>query len=201
MKLTTKQLQKHFNVDYYDGSIIHDRFAYKVFRNTVSPLGNIIAFRSKCEVTDNLIDLEDALKQDYIYSDDMVHFCYEIPNLPLFGGVCFQRLFNTYIGGLLGEIIQSPVEVDGDDIFVKQPFTRNGTTMDAGKASVSIVGEKNGALLGHVGINVSAGNTAPVFAYSTNMTDEQVDMFIDKVCEQFVYMLRDIFVATTKIVL
>lgn len=200
MIVTNKQLLEITGVDYYDGSLIHQRFAYRFFRDKTHPIGNIISFISKAEVTDNLIDLEDAITKDFIYSDSMVHFCFELPTTNLWGGVAFQRLFNTMVGDILAGIIQVPVEINGDDIFVRKEFNNKGVIISRGKASVSIVAEKQGAILGHTGINIVAGPTAPSFAYSTNMTPEQVKEFQTKCIEMFYQTAHSIFIATTKIV-
>ena len=73
-------------------------------------------------------------------------------------------------------------------------------THNKGKCSVSITYVKNGAALGHTGINIDAGNKAPGFAYSTKLTDEQATVFMQKVIDVFHYMTENIFVATTKII-
>ena len=54
----------------YDGSLIHGRFGYKIFRKNYNPLGVIHITRGNMDVKDNLIDLEDKLTNDFIYSDD-----------------------------------------------------------------------------------------------------------------------------------
>jgi hypothetical protein len=184
----------------YDGSFIHQRFAYKYFRDKTIPTGNIVAFRAPARVTDNLIDLEDALDKDYIFSTDMIHFCWEKPSIDLWGGVAFQRLFNTYIGDILGSITQKQVEICNDDIFVKEEFIQGGITQLRGKASVSIACERNGAVLCHTGINICAGKEAPAFAYSTNMNNMQIEEFIKTVIQQFYNATQSIFIATTKVI-
>jgi hypothetical protein len=183
----------------YNGSFIHDRFAYKYFRDKVLPIGNIVAFRAPAKVeAEFMIDLEDKLTKDYIYSQDMVHFCWELPLTNLFGGVAFQRLFCSIIGDILGNIIQVPIDIEGDDIFVCKEFIQGGITQLRGKASVSIACKRNGAILCHTGINIVAGKDAPIFAYSTNMTDEQINKFMVDVIKQFYQTTQDIFKATTK---
>ena len=74
----------------YNGDLIHERFAYRYFKKDVSSVGNIVAFRAPMYVSDNLIDLEDSLSKDYIFSDDAINFCWEIPNLCPVGAVAFQ---------------------------------------------------------------------------------------------------------------
>lgn len=178
----------------YDGSLIHSRFGYKYFRDKYTPTGCIVSFRGKMVVTDNLIDLEDKLNNDFIYSDDAVNFCWEIPNMCALGGVAFQRLFCTYVANALRHILGDTISItiSGDDIMVQidnEHFQ---------KASVSISTTKDGYVLGHLGINISAGERAPKFAYSTNMTDEQVEKFITIVEGVFYEVTASIFLATTK---
>ena len=185
----------------YDGDFIHKRFAYKYFRDRTLPIGNIVSFVAPVEVTINLIDLEDSLENDYIYSDSMVNFCWEIPNLDPFGAVCFQRLFNTTIANILHKIINKPIEMKGDDIMVHSEFTQGGVIQQKGKASVSITYSKDNIAIGHTGVNVVAGKKAPAFAYSTNLTPEQTVQFQNAVIDQFYTMVDNIFIATTKITL
>ena len=59
---------------------------------------------------------------------------------------------------------------------------------------------KDGAALGHTGINNIAGERARVFAYSCGLNDELTHQFMGEVCNMFYTMVEDIFVATTKII-
>lgn len=171
----------------YDGSLIHDRFAYRFLRKGVSATGDIVAFIAPMDVKEHLIDLEDSLSNDFIYSDWAFNFCWEIPNIEPFGAVAFQRLFNVNIANILQKYVTGNFVVDGDDILV-----------DGKKASVSITYVKNGAALGHTGINIIAGDKAPDFAYSTKI--QNTEDFINEVEACFYEMVKDIFVATTKVI-
>ena len=194
MIINREQLKEVFGEDLYGGVEIHNRFAYKFFKKKVNPLGNIISFIAPMEVTANLIDLEDSLNKDYIYSDLAMNFIMEIPNKDIWGGVLFQRLLNAQVGSLLcSKYLNTEGFVDGDDIMV-------GSDDSAKKASVSIAAEKNGAVLIHLGININAGERAPDFAYSTNLTEHQALEFMADVESIFNNILNDVFVATTKIV-
>ncbi len=185
----------------YNGDLIHDRFAYKFFRKEVSPYGNIVAFRAPMYVSDNLIDLEDTLANDYIFSEDAINFCWEIPNLCPLGAVAFQRLFNTTIAGMLGQLIQRPINMDGDDIMVSDEFIGSDSKKRTeGKVSVSITYSKEDIALGHTGINVQAGKKAPGFAYSSNLNDSQIEAFMDAVIKAFELEVKDQWIATTKII-
>jgi hypothetical protein len=201
MILTKEDHKKIFNTDIYSGDQIHERFAYKILREKMSPTGNIFAFRAPMDVTINLIDLEDKLNNDYIHSEDAVNFIWEIPNLCPVGAVAFQRLFCTQVANILSQLIKKPIEVDGDDFMVHDSngFTQRGIVQTKGKASVSITYSKDNVALGHLAVNIKAGNKAPHFAYSTNLTDEQVDIFMRESCSIFNNMTEDMWVAASKI--
>lgn len=185
----------------YDGAILHNRFAYSYFRNKTLPIGNIIAFRAPMLVeADGMIDHEDVLKNEFIYSDDAINFLWEIPNLESFGAIAYQRLFNTQLANILHKYIQAPIEMDGDDIIVHKEHEQHGIVQPKGKCSVSITHVKGGAALGHTGINIKAGRRAPAHAYSTNLDDTLVEVFMREVIDMFYGLNDDIFIATTKII-
>jgi hypothetical protein len=185
----------------YDGKLIHERFAYKFLRKDVSPYGNIVAFRAPMYVEDALIDLEDTLSNDYIHSQDAINFCWEIPGLCPLGAVAFQRLFNTAIANILASSINKSIVVEGDDLLVQDEFTGSDNKVQtSGKVSVSITYSKDNVALGHTGINIIAGDKAPGFAYSSNLTDEQVNYFIESAINYFNSEVKDEFIATTKII-
>ena len=185
----------------YDGSFIHKRFAYKYFRDRTLPIGNIVSFVAPVEVTLNLIDLEDSLEKDYIYSDSMVNFCWEIPNLCPLGAVAFQRWFNVNIAFTLSKLTGLKIGVDGDDLMVDEKFTGSDRVeRDQGKASVSITYSKNNVAIGHTGINIKAGSKAPGFAYSTNLTDGEAKIFMETICNIFNNEVKDICIAASKVI-
>lgn len=186
----------------YDGSLLHSRFAYKFFRDKTLPIGNIIAFRAPMQVeAEGMIDSEDILNADYIYSDDAINFLWEIPYLDAFGAVAYQRLLNTQIANILStQYIKAPIEMKGDDLIVHKEHTQGGVAQPRGKCSVSITYTKNGVALGHTGINIKAGKKAPAFAYSTDLTDDQANGFMSEVIDLFYHLNDNIFIATTKVI-
>jgi hypothetical protein len=190
------------DIKVYDGKILHSRFAYKFFRDKTLPIGNIIAFRAPMKVElEGMIDSEDVLNNDYIYSDDAINFLWEIPYLDPFGAVAWQRLFNTQIANILSNrFIKAPIEVDGDDLIVHKEHAQGGITQQKGKCSVSITYSKNNIAMGHTGININAGKKAPAFAYSTQLTDEQATLFMQEVVNLFYALNDDIFIATSKVI-
>jgi len=184
----------------YDGNLLHQRFAFRYFTDGVSPLGNIIAFRGEMEVlADTMIDQEDVMAEAFIWSKDAINFLWEIPILGnnAFAAVAYQHLFNSQIAKILSkaEFLNKPIQLNGDDLMVADPNFPNGK----GKCSVSITHLKQGAALGHTGINVLAGDKAPAEAYSTRLNDQQVIDFIRQVDALFDELNQALFVATTKV--
>jgi len=186
----------------YDGNLIHKRFAYNHFRNRTLPIGNLVAFRAPMLVeADGMIDEEDIIKGEFIYSDDAINFCWEIPGLDPFGAVAYQRLFNTQIANLLSnKYLNKPIEMDGDDFIVHAEHEQGGIIQHKGKCSVSITYSSNGVAIGHTGINVVAGKRAPAHAFSTNLNDSQCTGLMNDVIEMFYALNDDMFVATTKVI-
>ena len=154
----------------YNGDFIHKRFAYEQFRKEVSPVGNIVAFRAPMDVTENPIDLEDTL------SDDL-------------------------IAKFLSKRIDAPIEMDGDDLMVQKLFVgSDGEAREEGKVSVSITYSLENVAVGHTAINIIAGQKAPGFAFSSELSDEEAQAFMQEVIDYFNAEVKDQFVATTKIV-
>ena len=91
--------------------------------------------------------------------------------------------------------------MDGDDLMVQDEFVgTDNKVRNSGKVSVSITYSKDSVSLGHTGINIIAGDKAPGFAYSTNLTEQQVNYFITAVIDYFNAEVQDQFIATTKII-
>lgn len=204
MIVSRNELKQITGCNYYNGDAIHSRFAYDFFRKKTLPIGNIVAFRAPMEVlADGMIDKEDMISNDFIYSEDAINFIWEIPMLDnAFGATCFQRLFNTQVANLLHLYINKGIEVRGDDLMVHDEFTgSDGQLHKVGKCSVSITFVKDGASLGHTAINVDAGSRAPGFAYSTKLSDTQTEKFMEEVIDMFYQMVDDIFITTTKIIM
>jgi hypothetical protein len=194
MIITTKQLKDATGVDYYDGSALHDLFGYKFLKKSVTATGDIISFIAPMQVTDHLIDLEDSMSKDYIYSDLAIQFLIEIPNIDLYASICFQRLFNAQLGSLLcSQYIKKTGYVDGDDIMIVDGEEHK-------KCSVSIAAQKNNCALIHTGINIRAGDKAPSFAYSTNLEETEALRFMQEAENIFQNMTTDIHVAMRKVI-
>lgn len=136
----------------YTGDALANHWIYRNF----GILGDaIVAFTGPCDVTaDRMVDLEDVLNNDSIYSRQMLHFIFEMFNLPLREGVLIQRLFSAIMQQKLNDRLgENAIERAGDDLFYK------GTK----KLSVSICTLSPTSILIHAGLNIEAEG-APVEA-------------------------------------
>ena len=136
----------------YNGEALANHWIYKNF----GILGDaIVAFVGPCEVPlDNMVDLEDVLHDDSIYSIEMLHFVVEIFGAGLREGVLIQRLFSAIMQHRLNDLLgEHRIERRGDDLFVDQTK----------KLSVSICTLSPTSILIHAGFNVD-GTGAPVEA-------------------------------------
>lgn len=187
-------------IEKYDGTHLRKRFAYDHFLDKTQPIGNIIAFRSPINVgIDKLIDKDNIINENPLYSDDAINFCMEIPNISLFAGVCFQRLFNSALGNMLAsEYLKCDVEIDGASIIAHKEIEEDGIIKTKGKVSISDVNFVDGAVLIHTGINIKAGKKAPSIAFSTNLTDEESIIFMRSGIEYFYGIMHELFIETTK---
>ena len=90
----------------------------------------VVAFVGPCEVDrDSMVDLEDVLNDDYIYSKKMLNFIVEIFGIALQEGVLLQRLFPSILQDRINGLLEVPaIRRRGDDLFYQ----------DTAKLSVSI---------------------------------------------------------------
>ena len=100
----------------YCGDELSSHWIYR----TVGILGDaVVAFSGPCNVDiSRMVDLEDVLNEDYIYSENMLHFIVEIFGIPLEEGVLIQRLFSSILQDRINaECGQLAVRRIGDDLF------------------------------------------------------------------------------------
>jgi len=135
----------------YTGEELSNHWIYKNF----GILGDtIIGFVGPCTVDkEHMVDLEDVLNDDHIYSTRMLNFIIEIFDLDLRSGVILQRLFSAIIQGKLLDILEKKSKATirriGDDLFVD----------DQQKLSVSICTVSPTSILIHTGLNIESTGT------------------------------------------
>ncbi len=149
----------------------------------------IVAFVGECEVNlTEMVDIEDVINNEPIYSKLMLNFIFENFNVDLVQGVFRQRLLITTIKEVLEQDYNVKVVRSGDDLFI-----------DGKKLSVSIATKSITSILIHTGLNIDATG-APVSAAELNsIKGLDVKDFAEKVMTRFSEEVEDIVMASTKV--
>ncbi|MFN8615078.1 MAG: DUF366 family protein [Vampirovibrionales bacterium] len=146
-------MRHHFCSDSmtYTGQQLANHWIYRNF----GILGDaVVAFTGPCQVdVASMVDLEDVLNEDHIYSQHMLHFIVELFGASLKEGVLVQRLFTAILADRLQPLIAAHPERtlhrSGDDLFVD----------DTKKLSVSICTVSPTSILIHTGLNIESEGT------------------------------------------
>ncbi len=151
MRITTKWLDEPRA---YTGPELRPHFLLEKLRIEGSA---VAAFAGPCEVkTDDLVDWEDRLANDFIRSKLMVHFLGEFFGISLVEGVLYQRLFMAIAGQEIARATGKVITRSGDDLYWNDGREER-------KLSVSIVTASPVSRLLHAGLNLDATG-APVKA-------------------------------------
>lgn len=170
----------------YIGSQLAPHWIYKNFKIQGDA---IVAFCGECEVKlTEMVDIEDVINNEPIYSKYMLSFITEQFNIELVEGVLRQRLLMTTIK----EVLESrgfKVKRDGDDLFV------NGK-----KLSVSIATKSLTSVLIHTGINIlSEGAPIEVSGLESDLGIQDIKEFALEVMRRYSDEIDDIILASTKV--
>jgi hypothetical protein len=137
----------------YTGEQLSSHWIYKNF----GLMGNAaVAFTGPCDIPRELmVDLEDVMNDDLIFSTDMLHFIVEVYGMTLREGVLLQRLFSSMIQSRVNDALDGGdlVKRRGDDLFYQETH----------KLSVSICTVSPTSILIHTGLNIESAG-APVDA-------------------------------------
>jgi len=173
----------------YDGRQLAPHWIYKNFKVQGDA---ITAFVGECDVKlSEMVDIEDVINNEPIYSKSMLHFISEQFNIGLVEGVLRQRLLIFTIKEVL-ERRGISVQRNGDDLFVNNK-----------KLTVSIAAKSLNSVLIHTGINIDAAG-APVAAagLSSDLGVEDVEaikIFAQEIMGNYTAEICDIILASTKV--
>lgn len=170
----------------YIGSQLAPHWIYKNFKIQGDA---IVAFCGECEVKlTEMVDIEDVINNEPIYSKYMLSFITEQFNVNLVEGVLRQRLLVTCIKEVL-EKRGFKARRNGDDIFVNDK-----------KLSVSIATKSLTSILIHTGVNIlSDGAPIPVSGLESDLGIKDVKEFAVEVMKNYSEELDDIVLASTKV--
>lgn len=170
----------------YIGSQLAPHWIYKNFKIQGDA---IVAFVGECEVKlTEMVDIEDVINNEPIYSKYMLSFITEQFNVELVEGVFRQRLLVTCIKEAL-EKRGFFVRRNGDDLFVNDK-----------KLSVSIATKSMTSVLIHTGLNIlSDGAPIPVSGLGSDLGIEDIKEFAQEIMQKYSDEIEDIILASTKV--
>ena len=179
----TKLIEKEIK---YIGSQLAPHWIYKNFKLQGDA---IVAFIGECEVAlTEMVDIEDVINNEPIYSKSMLSFITEQFNVNLVEGVFRQRLLICIIKELLEERGIFVVR-NGDDLMI-----------DGRKLSVSIATKSTTSILIHTGLNIlSEGAPVKASGLTSELGISDIKEFALEVMKRYAEELEDINLASTKV--
>ena len=170
----------------YIGSQLVPHWIYKNFKLQGD---SIVAFVGECEVKlTEMVDIEDVINNEPIYSKLMLSFITEQFNVNLIEGVFRQRLLISIIKELLEEQGIFVVR-NGDDLLINER-----------KLSVSIATKSINSVLIHTGLNIlSEGAPVKASGLKSELGIDNIKQFALDVMKRYSEELEDILLASTKV--
>ena len=170
----------------YIGSQLVPHWIYKNFKIQGDA---IVAFVGECEVKlSEMVDIEDVINDEPIYSKQMLSFISEQFNIELVEGVFRQRLLICIIKEAL-EKRGFCVVRNGDDLMINNR-----------KLSVSIATKSITSVLIHTGLNIiSEGAPVAAAGLKSELCIENIKEFANEIMERYVDEISDIILASTKV--
>ncbi len=170
----------------YIGSQLAPHWIYKNYKIQSDA---IVAFCGECDVKlTEMVDIEDVINNEPIYSKYMLSFITEQFNINLVEGVLRQRLLITCIKEAL-EDRGFNVKRKGDDLFINNR-----------KLSVSIATKSLTSVLIHTGVNIlSEGAPIEVSALESDLNIKDIKNFALEVMKRYSEEIDDIVLASTKV--
>lgn len=170
----------------YEGWQLCPHWIYKNFKLQGDA---IVAFVGECEVKlTEMVDIEDVINNEPIYSKLMLSFISEQFNVGLVEGVFRQRLLICKIKEAL-EKRGFVVTRDGDDLF-----------FDDKKLTVSIATKSATSILIHTGVNIiSEGAPIKASGLQSDMKISDIKDLAQEIMVQYSKEIDDIVMASTKV--
>ena len=170
----------------YIGSQLAPHWIYKNFKIQGDA---IVAFCGECEVKlTEMVDIEDVINNEPIYSKYMLSFISEQFNINLVEGVLRQRLLMCTIKEVL-EGRGFKVTREGDDLFVNNK-----------KLSVSIATKSITSVLIHTGVNIlSDGAPIEVSGLKSDLEISDIKELAVEIMDRYSNEISDIILASTKV--
>jgi hypothetical protein len=156
----------------YDWILTKRRWSHLFLGNDVSPCGNIMSFVAPLNVGEKKLS-------------KVLVFASELPNVAMFGGVCFQRLFTAQIGSILCELIGKSCYVDESIVFIENQ-----------QSSISVANHVKNSTLFHNVFSLCEANRDLI--YPILLEEEKLKAFQEKSIGAFHYLTKSIFLESQR---
>lgn len=157
----------------YDCSLLRQLFAYKLIRDSVSPLGDIFCFEAPTIVGP-------------IGFDRALVIAVEMPRTDTFGGVCFQRLYASQIGTLISMYTNQECWLDQNCLFVNES-----------QASITMINQIKNSIVFNTIIPIKH-SLVDVNFYELTLAPEMLSEFMQRVVDCFRQLTENIFTETRR---
>src|SRR5574344_1883136 len=185
-KMKTKLLENEYK---YTGDQLAPHWIYKNYKLQGDA---IVGFVGECDVKlTEMVDIEDVINQEPIYSRSMLSFIIEQFNIGLVEGVVRQRLFISIIKEAIEKRLdysKHKIERRGDDIYI-----------DNKKMSVSIATKSYTSVLIHTGINIISQGAAIKAIGLQDLGICDIKEIAQEIMTKYSEEIDDIVLATTKV--
>lgn len=170
----------------YEGWQLAPHWIYKNFKMQGDAT---VAFIGECEVKlTEMVDIEDVINNEPIYSKSMLSFISEQFNISLVEGVFRQRLLICIIKEAL-EKRGFKIVRNGDDLF-----------FEGKKLTVSIATKSVNSILIHTGINIdSTGAPVKASGLTSELKITDIRELAQEILKNYSEEIDDIVLASTKV--
>ena len=171
----------------YDGTQLSPHWIYKNFGLQGDAM---IAFCGAADVKlTEMVDIEDVLNDEPIYSENMLHFIEEKFNVPLIGGILRQRMLVVTAKEAIEEMTGKSLIRHGDDLY-----------FDDKKLSVSIATCSLNSTLIHFAMNVTSDNTPiPTSGLISELGLHNIKELAERILMMYTEEMKHIYLASCKV--
>ncbi len=171
----------------YVGTQLSPHWIYKNFDMIADAA---VAFCGGADVKlTEMVDVEDVINNEPIYSENMLHFIVEHFNTPLIEGVYRQRLLVTIAKEVIEQEFSKPIIRKGDDLF-----------FEGKKLSVSIATCSHNSVLIHFAMNITSKNTPiPTSGLTSEIGINNIKQLAENILMRYTNEVEDIYHASCKV--
>jgi len=185
----------------YNGDQLRSQFNYELTKHAGD---SIIAFFGEMNVSkDHMVDIEDVVNNDFIYSPSAINFIIELFDVSMESTALYQMAFMRIIHDVITQYMDiqrkqgskseegykyGKIDLDGDDLFCIRDFS------PPRKLSVSIATKSILSGLIHVGLNVTVNERVPVLAAGLGelFSADEICYLVQTIQSQFAQFVEDI---------